>query len=136
MEGFQGLFQRKRYFSKIPGDPTFSRRVQLLPGMGVKLLIPIGTYYIEHECSRGGCVYPTPPPPLHPSGSVHDIQNCLFYSIYLQYPTDKEKFVKRIDVLEQKQGIFLKAILMHFLLILNKKQANCLKKIMHFFSIL
>ena len=50
------------YFSKILGSPTFSRGVQLLPGVGVKLLIPIATYYIEHEFSKGGGADPLPQP--------------------------------------------------------------------------
>ena len=76
----------KLYFSKIPGSPTFSRRVQLLPGAGVQLLISIESYYIEHQFSRGGVADPLLPSP-HPSGYRHDIEKCFvllfIYSIQL-----------------------------------------------------
>ena len=54
-------------FQGSGGGPTFSRRVQLFPGGGVQLLIPIETHI---TCDfPGGWVW-TPSPPLDPHLSL------------------------------------------------------------------
>ena len=58
---------KENLFSKVPGGPIFSRRIQLFQG-GVKLLIPMETYITCKFPGEGVVSRPT----VHaPSGSSH-----------------------------------------------------------------